>query len=183
MLAEPTSAWANLPLSEQQEAKLARYLGDRATGAQDWIAFHRPDTGASNRLIANLGLDPDKPTVTMLTSVIWDAQLHYRQRAFKSQVEWALQTVRHFARRSDVQLAIRVHPAEERGSLPSRQPIAAEIEAAFPQLPPNIVIIRPNDRVSTYALAEASDAAKATSAHLPPSNPVATSLLLSSARA
>ena len=81
---------------------------------------------------------PAKPTVVLLTSVIWDAQLHYRQRAFKSQVEWVLQTVRHFAGRSDIQLAIRVHPAEERGSLPSRQPIADEIEAVFPQLPPNV---------------------------------------------
>ena len=159
MLTEPPSVWEDLTLSDAQRDELMRYLSDRATGKQDWIAFHRPDTDASDRLIADLGLNSGKPTVIMLTSVIWDAQLHYQQRAFKSQVEWALQTVRHFAGRPDVQLAIRVHPAEEKGSLPSRQPIAAEIEAVFPKLPPNVVIIRPNDRVSTYALAEACDAA------------------------
>ena len=68
---------------------------------------------------------------------MWDAQLHYRQRAFKSQVDWVLKTIAHFAKRDDVQLAIRVHPAEVTGSLPSRQPIADEIEAAFPTLPNN----------------------------------------------
>jgi hypothetical protein len=159
MLTEPTETWEGLELNDEQQGKLMRYLGDRATGRQDWIAFHRPDTAAGDRVIADLGLDPAKPTVIMLTSVIWDAQLHYRQRAFKSQVEWALQTVRHFAGRSDIQLAIRVHPAEERGSLPSRQPIAAEIRAVFPELPPNVVLIEPNDRISTYALSEACDAA------------------------
>jgi hypothetical protein len=89
---------------------------------------------------------------------VWDAQLHYRQRAFKSQVDWVLKTMAHFAKRNDVQLAIRVHPAEVTGSLPSRQPIAAEIEAAFPTLPGNIALIRPGEEVSTYGLAQASDA-------------------------
>ena len=159
MLTEPTAAWEGVSLTAEQQNKLMRYLGDRATGKQDWIAFHRPDVDATSGVISDLGLDPAKPTVIMLTSVIWDAQLHYRQRAFKSQVEWALQTVRHFAGRSDIQLAIRVHPAEERGSLPSRQPIAAEIRSVFPVLPPNVVLIEPNERISTYALSEACDAA------------------------
>ena len=96
--------------------------------------------------------------MSLLTSVVWDAQLHYRQRAFKDQVEWVLKTVAHFAKRDDVQLAIRIHPAEVTGSLPSRQPIAAEIKAGFPNLSRNIALIGPEDEVSTYALAEASDA-------------------------
>jgi capsular polysaccharide biosynthesis protein len=89
---------------------------------------------------------------------VWDAQLHYRQRAFKDQVEWVLKTIAHFAKRDDLQLAIRVHPAEVTGSLPSRQPIAAEIDAAFPTLPGNVALIRPDQEISTYALADASDA-------------------------
>jgi hypothetical protein len=159
MLTEPIATWEDLHLSDEENGRLGRYLSDRATGAQDWIAFHRPDADESRQIFATLGLDPDKPTITMLTSVIWDAQLHYRQRAFKNQVEWALQTVRYFARRPDLQLVIRIHPAEERGFLPSRQPIAPEIEAEFPRLPPNVALVRPNDRISTYALAEASNAA------------------------
>ena len=83
---------------------------------------------------------------------MWDAQLHYRQRAFTNQVEWVLKTIAHFAKRDDVQLAIRVHPAEVTGSLPSRQPIAAEIEAEFPTLPRNIALVRPGEEISTYAL-------------------------------
>jgi hypothetical protein len=91
--------------------------------------------------------------------VVWDARLHYRQRAFKDQIEWVLKTIAHFAERDDVQLAIRVHPAEITSSLPSRQPIAAAIKSAYPTLPKNIVLIGPGDNVSTYQLAAASDAA------------------------
>jgi hypothetical protein len=158
MLDEPVATWENMTLSDAEQRKLMRYLDDRATGSQDWIAFHPADADVSEKPIGELGLDPAKPTVTLLTSVVWDAQLHYRQRAFKSQVEWVWQTIRHFIRREDVQLVIRAHPAEVTGSLPSREPIMARIAEAFPDLPPHIVIIKPEQRISTYALAEASDA-------------------------
>jgi capsular polysaccharide biosynthesis protein len=158
MISEPTSVWEPLDLDEAERARLERYLADREKGTQDWIAFHPEDAQGSDDVAGAVGLDANKPIVTLLTSVVWDAQLHYRQRAFKSQVEWVLQTIRHFAKRDDIQLAIRVHPAEVSGSLPSRQPIAAEIEAAFPELPSNVALIRPGDEVSTYALAAASDA-------------------------
>jgi hypothetical protein len=51
-----------------------------------------------------------------------------------------------------LQLLIRVHPAEIRGTLPSRQPIIPEIERAFPTLPANVFLIAPESQVSTYAV-------------------------------
>ena len=158
MLNEPVSAWESIALDEAERARLMRYLADRERGTQDWIAFHPADARPSTDIVEAIGLDPAKPVITLLTSVVWDAQLHYRQRAFKDQVEWVLKTIAHFAKRDDIQLAIRVHPAEVTGSLPSRQPIAAEIDAAFPTLPKNIALIRPDQEISTYALADASDA-------------------------
>lgn len=158
MLSEPVSNWENLRLDETARAQLWRYLADRERGAQDWIAFHPADARGSDNIVGEIGLDPSKLVITLLTSVVWDAQLHYRQRAFNDQVEWVLKTIAHFAKRDDVQLAIRIHPAEVTGSLPSRQPIATEIEEKFPSLPNNIALIMPEDEISTYALAGASDA-------------------------
>ena len=157
MLSEPVEEWQDLHLDTEAEDRLMRYLSDREKGTQDWIAFHPSDAEPSDAIVAAIGLDPAKPVVTLLTSVVWDAQLHYQQRAFTSQVDWVLQTIAHFAKRDDVQLAIRVHPAEVTGSLPSRQPISAEIAAAYPCLPRHIALVRPEEGVSTYALAEASD--------------------------
>ena len=59
---------------------------------------------------------------------MWDAQLHYPANAFPSMLDWVLQTIRYFASRPDLQLLIRVHPAEIRGTARSRQPLVPEIE-------------------------------------------------------
>ena len=158
MLSEDVATWEDIRLDEAERGRLLRYLADRERGAQDWIAFHPADANRSSKIVEAIGLDSSKPVVSLLTSVVWDAQLHYRQRAFKDQVEWVLRTIAHFAKRDDVQLVIRVHPAEVTGSLPSRQPIAEAIEAEFPRLPNSIALVRPEDEVSTYALADASDA-------------------------
>jgi hypothetical protein len=53
---------------------------------------------------------------------------------------------------------IRVHPAEIRGTLPSRQPLVAELEKIRPTLPSHIRVIRPEDPVSTYAVMEQCNA-------------------------
>jgi hypothetical protein len=159
MLSEPASVWENIDFDDDKRRQLIGYLYDREKGTQDWIAFHPADAAESGNVIASTGLDPAKPVIALLTSVVWDAQLHYRQRAFKDQIEWVLKTLAHFAKRDYVQLAIRVHPAEIRGSLPSRQPIADAIRAVYPALPPNVALINPGANVSTYQLAGASDAA------------------------
>ena len=74
-------------------------------------------------------------------------------------LDWLLQTIHYFTNRPDLQLAIRIHPAEVRGAIPSRQPIVTEIANAYPDLPHNICIIPPESQISTYVLCENSDAA------------------------
>jgi hypothetical protein len=74
-------------------------------------------------------------------------------------LEWVHETIAYFARRPELQLVIRVHPAEIRGGLPSRQPLVTEIAKRWPQLPANIFIVPPESRVSTYAVLEHCDAA------------------------
>jgi hypothetical protein len=87
----------------------------------------------------------------MLTNVLWDAQLHYPANAFPDMLDWLLKTIQYFRGREDLQLLVRVHPAEIRGSVPSRQPVVAEIKKAFQVLPPNVFIIPPESPISTYA--------------------------------
>jgi hypothetical protein len=56
-----------------------------------------------------------------------------------------------------VQLVIRIHPAEVRGTLPARQRIVDEIGRAYPALPGNIIVIPPGSTISTYAVMEQCD--------------------------
>ena len=71
---------------------------------------------------------------------------------------WVFQTIEYFKARPDLQLVLRVHPAEIRGTARSRQPLVPEIARAFPELPPNVFIIPPESQVSTYAAMALADA-------------------------
>jgi hypothetical protein len=83
---------------------------------------------------------------------MWDAQLHYPQNAFRDMWEWLVTTIRYFDTRRDLTLIIRVHPAELRGHIQSRQPIAEELRREIGDLPPNIHVIPPESPVSTYSV-------------------------------
>jgi hypothetical protein len=93
----------------------------------------------------------------MLSNVVWDAQLHYPANAFPSLIDWAVRTIDYFRGRADLQLLLRIHPAEVRGTSPSRQPLEAEIRKRFPILPANVFVIPPESPVSTYAAMELCD--------------------------
>jgi hypothetical protein len=88
---------------------------------------------------------------------MWDAQLHYPANAFPNMLEWILFSVRWFEGRPDLQLVIRVHPAEIRGSVPTRQPVVEELKKYFPTLPSNVFIVPPESNISTYVLSEMCD--------------------------
>jgi hypothetical protein len=152
LLDEPQATWENLALTEAMEAQLMGYLRSRAQGTQDWIKFTQDSQEALSAAVTELGVDFSRPSVGLLTNVVWDAQLMYRGNAFAGMIEWVVETIRYFAARSDLQLIIRVHPAEVRGTLRSRQPIQAEIQRVFPVLPANVFIIPPESMLSTYTV-------------------------------
>jgi hypothetical protein len=74
-------------------------------------------------------------------------------------VEWLVETIRYFAKRPDLQLLIRVHPAELNGKIPSRQLVTDEVARHFPSLPSNVYLIPPDSDISTYTVVALSDAA------------------------
>lgn len=150
LLTESISLWDKMRWGEVHKNQIEHYLRSRWVGKQDWVRFHRDpefDLGAIQR---ETGLDLALPTIGLLTNVVWDAQLHYQANAFPSMLDWLRKTIAYFERRPDLQLLIRVHPAEITGTLPTRQPAVDEILQAFPRLPANVFIIPPESRLSTY---------------------------------
>ena len=134
-----------------------RYLSDREKGTQDWIAFHPADAPVAENIVEKIGLNPAKPVITLLTSVVWDAQLHYRQRAFKNQIEWVNENDRAFCRPR------RRAARDPRPSRRSQRVVAVapahrlRDRGGVPRLPKNVALVRPGEDISTYALADASD--------------------------
>jgi hypothetical protein len=159
LMTEPRDYWENLELSPAQERELMHYLSSRREGLFDWIVFHRPKRHDQQELATRLGLDPAKPVIGLPTSVTWDAQLHYPANAFPNMLEWLVQTCEYFATRPDLQLLIRVHPAEISGFPKSRQPILTELRKRLPTLAPNVFVVPPESDMSTYVLMSMCNAA------------------------
>jgi hypothetical protein len=156
MLTETADRW-DRPLDADQERTLTDYLRSRRTGAGDWIHFNTAPDEEVESVFAATGLDRDLPIVGLLSNVVWDAQLHYGSNAFPGMVEWVLHTIEAFSRRSDVQLLIRVHPAEVTGAVPSRQPLVDEVRRAWPRLPGNVAVVPPDSQLSTYVAMDMCD--------------------------
>jgi hypothetical protein len=152
MLSEPVEKWTDIEWNGHLESELFTYLKSRWSGDRDWIWFHE-------KPIFEIGIDSSKPCIGMLTSVAWDAALHYPSNAFKNMFDWIVRTVEYFAKRQDLQLIIRVHPAEIQAGLPSRQRVADELKKIYPEMPNNVLLIPPESNISTYALMQECDTA------------------------
>lgn len=159
MITEDSAVWEDLELSGEQAAVLDAYLESRRRGSHDWIWFNKEVADDSAERLAALGIDGRRPIVTLLTSVVWDAQLHYESNAFPGMADWVRYTIAYFATRPELQLVVRVHPAEVTGTNPSRQKIGDEIARFFPTLPENVVVVPAESDLSTYALLDRSNAA------------------------
>ena len=159
LMAEPVDHWERTPLTTTQDRELTKYLASRREGLFDWIVFHRARRQDPQDIAQRIGLDRSKPVIGLLTNVTWDAQLHYPANAFPNIVEWLVQTCQYFATRPDLQLLIRVHPAEISGFPTSRQPILDELRKRVPTLASNIIVVPPESDMGTYALMSLCDSA------------------------
>jgi hypothetical protein len=157
LMDEPVSEWENIPWDAKHEKIITSYLSSRWQGENDWIRFHENPYFEKDRILSEIGCSLSQPIIGCLTNVMWDAQLHYPANAFTDMVEWLLFTVRYFRDRPDLQLVIRIHPAEIRGAVPTKQPVVDELKKYFPILPTNVFIVPPESNISTYVLSELCD--------------------------
>jgi hypothetical protein len=154
LLDEPQS-WNDRALTAEQEKDLLSFLAARRRGEGDWSwitpeAALRRDEQQRTELVDELGLDPTRPVVGLLTNVLWDAQLYYEGHGFDDMLEWLWFTIDFFSGRPDRQLLIRIHPHEVKHG--NRQPVGPELARRYPALPENIHVVAHDSPLNTYAL-------------------------------
>jgi hypothetical protein len=146
-------AWADIPLTTEEDRELDAYLEDRKAGRRtidkywDNPRLEQWDRGATGGRL-----------VTLFTNLTWDAAVIGQEVAFASIHDWLAAAVESFARRPEHQLVVRIHPAEVK--LPvkqTREPLGEFLAERFPELPPNVRVIGADDPTSSYPLMEASD--------------------------
>lgn len=150
MVTEPTSNWDSLALTKSQESTLDKYMTSRWSGENDWIKFSDSKVDQDKTFKDKSGF------YLALTSVTWDAEIHYESRAFENMRDWLKTTIEYFKTNPDQNLVIRVHPAEITSPNRSRELMTDFVNSLKISQFPNITVIAPDSNISTYDLVEKS---------------------------
>ena len=149
-------AKGDAPLDEDQLKRL-QDLFEAREGGRTWKNFARKwqETAAQggSEVREQLGLD-ERPVIVLATNVLGDSLTLGRQVFSQTMAEWIQRTVRFFAEREDVQLVIRVHPGE---TLTHGTSMVDVIRDELGEIPPQIHLIEPEEKINTYDLLEFAD--------------------------
>lgn len=144
----------SLPMTDEMYERLAD-LENARRGARVWGKSKRlwqyvSSQGAEETRKA-LGLD-DRPVVLLAANVLGDSLTLGRNIFAESMSEWITKTVQYFAKRTDVQLVVRIHPGEK--IVPQAKSMGTVVREALPEVPSHIHVIGALDNVNTYDLIE-----------------------------
>jgi len=141
-------------LSKEERALIdeleAARMGGRAFG-KSVRKWQDVETKGGEALREELKLDTQRPIVLLATNVLGDSLTLGRNVFAQSMADWIEKTVQFFATRPEVQLVIRIHPGERLTHGPS---MADVVKSALPQIPENIHLIGPLEKINTYDLME-----------------------------
>lgn len=101
-------------------------------------------------LRGKLGLD-NRPIVLLATNVLGDSLTLGRNLFTRSMAEWIAKTVLYYKDHPEAQLVIRIHPGERLMKGPSSMDV---VNTSLGEIPENIRIIGPLEKVNTYDLME-----------------------------
>jgi hypothetical protein len=144
----------SLPMTDEMYERLAD-LENARRGARVWGKSKRlwqyvSAQGADTTRKA-LGLD-DRQVVLLAANVLGDSLTLGRNIFAESMSEWITKTVQYFAKRTDVQLVVRIHPGEK--IVPQAKSMGTVVREALPEIPSHIHLIGALDTVNTYDLIE-----------------------------
>jgi len=151
LINERNDRWKKFEMTPERTSVADEYLASKHLVGRDYISYHVDSIQDPAQIRAEVGLD-ERPIVTLFTNIFWDSQLYYRFKVFPDMLVWLFETIRFYEKRTDLQLVVRLHPAEMRSVWPTNQPIYPEIQKEFPALPANVKIVKPESKVSSYAL-------------------------------
>ena len=144
--------WSRRPLTAEESDTLDTYLDERRHGKRTVDRFWQDAT-------FDVPERTDGVTrVTMLPNLTWDSAVIGQTVAFDGLADWIWSTIDALGNRDDVELTIRIHPAETKlRGMETREPVADVIRQRYPTLPANVRIIPATDSTSTYTLMEDTD--------------------------
>ena len=145
----------DIPLTADQLKKVNEYLKSRIQHSGDRLVYNFGDQESPEKLADRLKIRLDKPVYTLFTNVLWDAASSQREIVFKNPVEWVVETIRWFEANPELQLLVKIHPAEV--VIGTRQPFIDVLKEHIKQIPENVVIIPPDEKINSWSVYDITD--------------------------
>jgi hypothetical protein len=143
------------PLSSEEGRELDAYLEERVRGGRTLDNFWANRIADNDRIRKDLGLRDDRQLVPVFLNVVWDSSIQGRDVAFPSMGEWLVNVIRWADTRPDVDVVVRLHPAEiGLVNHVSRERMADHIDTNFESLPDNVHVVGADSSISSYSLME-----------------------------
>ena len=144
----------SLPMTDEMYERLAD-LENARRGARVWGKSKRlwqyVSSQGAEETRKMLNLD-DRPVVLLAANVLGDSLTLGRNIFAESMSEWITKTVQYFAKRTDAQLVVRIHPGEK--IVPQAKSMGTVVREALPEMPDHIHVIGALDNINTYDLIE-----------------------------
>jgi hypothetical protein len=160
--------WSTLALPSELVTELAQDSLYRLTTTGRTI-YSPPIPRDQASLRRDIGFDPARKLVVAYTSSEDElvaveqymeaigTPMHRGQQPFADQIEWLQALCDFTAKRDDLQLVIRVHPREATGRDGKPTEHLQRLEQRFATLPPNVHIVWPAAKTSSYGIGEMAD--------------------------
>ena len=151
------------PWTDTEDADLEADFDHRYGGFWQQGRQFQPDTEARSaaELVAELGVDPDRPTAVVFAHVLWDATLFYGVDLFANYADWLEQTVAAAVANPRVNWVVKAHPSNvfrvAHGHVGGGSSEDSLIRERFPALPDHVRILLPDTKISTRSLYDFAD--------------------------
>ena len=165
----------NKELSDIELKEIKEYLHDRRTSKNTTQKFQDSDTDdlEKTKKAVNFESIKDKEIISLFTNVMWDTAAVDRDTIFKDVLDWCIKTIEWAKNQEDVELFIRIHPADARyWNFSGAKQLQDEILKHYIDkdekyskesldstsfLPSNVHLIKSTTKLNSYCLAELSD--------------------------
>ena len=157
-ITETKSPWINKVLTTKNKLELTRHFEEKKNSTtDDWINFLGVTKNSElSDFIKKNNLGDRSKNVVMYTNIIWDAQFTFPDTLFKSMIDWMYSTIDYFHKRPDLNLIIRVHPAETNQGYETNETVQDCLKKKYKILQKNIFVIENTSKINSYKLADHS---------------------------
>ena len=102
--------------------------------------------------VRQLGINSKKRNVFLFPNIPWDQGLNEFTGAFGNVIEWVESTIDYYSGHNEIDLWVKPHPMEVRGTVKSGKSVSDFIRTKYPVLPKNIHLIDADLGINTYHL-------------------------------